>query len=85
MNSLCLGHGPIILRKPSLASLGEIMEYFAELMQRLLEIQHGGKQRSSKLIAENAQLIAALRKRTLAGKSGPIAKDVQGGQAQFQS
>ena len=65
-------------------ALEEVMEYFAELMQRLLEIQHGGKLRSSKLIAEDAQLVAALRKRSLAGKSGATAKDVQGGQAQFQ-
>jgi hypothetical protein len=57
-------------------------EYFAELMQRLLEIQHGGKQRSSKLIAEDGQLMAGLRKRTLA-ESAPTAKDSQRNQAQF--
>jgi hypothetical protein len=50
-------------------------EYFAELMQRLLEIQKGGRQRSSKLIAEDGQLMAGLRRKTLAGKSAPTAKD----------
>jgi len=44
------------------------MENFAELMQRLLEIQSGGKQRSPKLIEEDRRLIYLLRKRTLAGK-----------------
>jgi hypothetical protein len=59
-------------------------EYFAELMQRLLEIQNGGRQRSSKLIAEDGQLMAGLRRRTLAGKSAQTAMDSQGSQAQSQ-
>jgi hypothetical protein len=44
------------------------MEYFAELMQRLLEIQSGGRQRSRELIAEDEQLMDGLQKRNLAGK-----------------
>jgi hypothetical protein len=44
------------------------MEDFAELMQRLLEIQGGGRQRSPKLIAEDEQLMDALRTRNLSGK-----------------
>jgi hypothetical protein len=44
------------------------MEDLAELMQRLLEIQGGGRQRSPKLIAEDERLMDALRKRNLAGK-----------------
>lgn len=44
------------------------MEDFAELIQRLLEIQGGGRQRSPKLIAEDERLMDALRKRNLAGK-----------------
>jgi hypothetical protein len=44
------------------------MENFAELMQRLLEIQSGGRQRSAELIAEDEQLVDRLQKRVLAGK-----------------
>lgn len=44
------------------------MEYFAELMQRLLEIQSGGRQRSPEVVAEDERLIDRLRKRDLAGK-----------------
>jgi hypothetical protein len=43
------------------------MENFAELMQRLLEIQSGGRQRSPELIEEDARLMDRLQKRTLAG------------------
>jgi hypothetical protein len=45
----------------------EIMENFANLMQRLLEIQSGGRQRSPELIAEDERLMEGLR--TLAVKS----------------
>ncbi len=45
------------------------MENFAELMQRLLEIQSGGRQRSPELIEEDERLMDRLQKRTLAGKS----------------
>ena len=44
------------------------MEDFAELMQRLLEFQSGGRQRSPKLIAEDERLMDGLQKRDLAGK-----------------
>ena len=44
------------------------MEDLAELMQRLLEIQSGGRQRSPELIAEDERLMDSLRKRHLAGK-----------------
>jgi hypothetical protein len=47
---------------------GDAMENLAELMQRLLEIQSGGRQRSPKLIAEDERLMDALRKRNLAGE-----------------
>jgi hypothetical protein len=50
------------------AALEEVMENFAELMQRLLEIQSGGRQRSPELIAEDERLMDGLQKRNLAGK-----------------
>src|ERR1700691_4135135 len=40
--------------------LEEVMENFAELMQRLLEIQSGGRQRSPELIAEDERLMDGL-------------------------
>jgi hypothetical protein len=46
---------------------GGVMENFADLMQRLLEIQHQGRQRSPKLIAEDKQLMNDLQKRNLTG------------------
>jgi hypothetical protein len=45
------------------------MEDFAELMQRLLEIQSGGRERSPELIAEDERLMDALRKRKLGRKA----------------
>jgi hypothetical protein len=39
------------------------MENLAELMQRLLEIQSGGKQRSPELIAEDEWLMDGLQKK----------------------
>jgi len=44
------------------------MENLAELMQRLLEIQSGGRQRSPELVAEDVRLMDGLQKRYLAGK-----------------
>jgi hypothetical protein len=41
------------------------MEYFAELMQRLLEIQGDGTQRSAELITEDRRLMEDLQKRLL--------------------
>jgi len=48
--------------------LEEVVENFAELIQRLLEIQSGGRQRSPELIAEDERLMDGLQKRNLAGK-----------------
>ncbi len=42
------------------------MENLAELMQRLIENQTGGRKRSPKLIAEDERLMDSLRKRILA-------------------
>lgn len=50
------------------APLEKIMEDFAEFIQRLLEIQSGGRQRSPELIAEDERLTDGLQKRNLAGK-----------------
>jgi hypothetical protein len=47
---------------------------FAQLMQRLLEIQSGGRQKSSELVAEDERLIDALKKRHLAGKPPPTGR-----------
>jgi hypothetical protein len=47
------------------------MENFAELMQRLLEIQSGGRQRSPELIADDKRLMDALQKRDQSGKTPP--------------
>jgi hypothetical protein len=57
------------LCQPALPTLEEVMEDFTELMQRLLEIQSGGRQRSPQLIAEDERLMDGLQKRNLAGKS----------------
>jgi hypothetical protein len=47
----------------------EVMEDFAQLMRRLLEIQGGEEnKRSPELIAEDERLIEYLQKRHLAGK-----------------
>jgi hypothetical protein len=45
------------------------MQDFTELMQRLLEIQSGGRQRSPELNAEDERLMDGLQKRNLTGKS----------------
>jgi hypothetical protein len=50
----------------------EVMENFADLMQRLLEIQSGGRERSPELIAEDERLMEGLR--SLAGKSAQRVK-----------
>jgi hypothetical protein len=53
--------------QPAVADLGGIMENYADLMQRLLEIQNG-ERRSPKLIAEDERLMRSLQKKQLAGK-----------------
>ena len=60
-------------------ALEEVMENFAEVMQRLLEIQSGGRQRSLELIAEDERLMDALQKRNLAGNPTQKAKASEGG------
>jgi hypothetical protein len=50
------------------------MQHFGELMQRLREIQSGGRQRSPKLIAEDRKLMNDLQKRNLAGNSTQTSK-----------
>jgi hypothetical protein len=50
------------------------MENLTELMQRLLEIQSGGRQRSPEPIAEDGRLMNGLQKRNLAGKSAQTVK-----------
>jgi hypothetical protein len=47
------------------------MEDFAELMQRLLEIQSSGRQRSPELIAEDARLMDGLQKRVISAAAPP--------------
>ncbi len=55
------------------------MENFAELMQRLLEIQSGGRQRSPELIEKDDRLMIRLKKRTLAGTARQMVKLSQDG------
>jgi hypothetical protein len=43
------------------------MNQYAQLMQRLLEIQSGGRPRSPQLMAEDERLMDGLRTRNLAG------------------
>ncbi len=55
------------------------MGNFAELMQRLLEIQSGGRQRSLELITEDERLMDALQKRNLAGNGAQTVKASEDG------
>ena len=54
------------------------MEDFAELMQRLLEIQSGGRQRSPKLTAEDERSLEHLQKGTLMRKPPQPVHPAQG-------
>lgn len=45
------------------------MRDLADLMQRLMELQSGGRHRSSELLAEDERLMDGLQKRNLAEKS----------------
>ena len=65
--------------QPTLPALEEVMENFAELMQRLLEIQSSGRQRSPELIAEDERLMDGLQKRNLAGVPTQTVKPSQDG------
>jgi hypothetical protein len=71
---------PIIsANPPAWPALEEVMERYAQLMQRMLEIQSGGRQRSPELIAEDARLMDRLQKRTLAEKPPETVKPSQDG------
>jgi hypothetical protein len=72
------------LSQPALPALEEVMEDFTELMQRLLEIQSGGRQRSPQLIAEDERLMDGLQKRSLAGKPIQTVKLSQDGAERVQ-
>jgi hypothetical protein len=50
------------------------MEDFTELMQRLLEIQSGGRQRSPQRIEEDERLMDGSQKRSLAGQATQTVK-----------
>jgi hypothetical protein len=50
------------------------MDTFAELMQRLLEIQSGSRERSPKLIAEDRRLMDGIRKRNLTAQLPPTVR-----------
>jgi hypothetical protein len=60
-------------------ALEEVMENFAELMQRLLEIQSGERQRSLELIAEDERLMDALQKKNLTGNAAQTVKASEDG------
>jgi hypothetical protein len=57
----------ISANQPAVAHLGGSHGNYADLMQRLLEIQNG-ERRSPKLIAEDERLMRSLQKKNLAGK-----------------
>jgi hypothetical protein len=52
----------------ALTSLEEVMERYAELMLKLLEIQSDGRHRSPELVAEDERLMDDLQKRYEARK-----------------
>jgi hypothetical protein len=64
----------IFANEPAFPALEEVMENLAELMQRLLEIQSGGRQRSPELIAEDERLMDRLQNRTLEGQHSKTGK-----------
>jgi hypothetical protein len=68
MNKFGLNKQIASFARPRGNSNKEVMEDFAELMQRLLEIQSGGRPRKPKLMADDDRLTDRLEKRILAGK-----------------
>jgi hypothetical protein len=54
------------------------MENLVALMQRLLEIQSGGRQRSPKLIAEDDRLMGGLKKRTMSAAAPQLNGTAEG-------
>jgi hypothetical protein len=69
---------------PAFPALEEVMENLTELMQRLLEIQSGGRQRSPELIAEDERLMDGLQKRNLAPKPAQTVQLSQDGPQQIR-
>jgi molybdenum-dependent DNA-binding transcriptional regulator ModE len=59
--------------------LEELMENFDELIQRLLEVQSGGRQRSPKLIAEGERLMDGLRLAARPAQTVELSQIVQSG------
>jgi hypothetical protein len=55
------------------------MENFNELIQRLLEVQSGGRQRSLKLIAEDERLMDGLRLAARPAQMMKLSQIVQSG------
>lgn len=66
LTSLAALPSPKLLLAPAVK---EIMETYVELIQRLLDIQSGGRPRSPKLVAEDERLMEGLQKRNLARRS----------------
>jgi hypothetical protein len=60
---------PTIFEEPFSLALEEVMRDLADLMQRLMELQSGGRHRSPELLAEDERLMDGLQKRNLAEKS----------------
>jgi hypothetical protein len=69
MNKFGLNKQIASFARPRGNSNKEVMEDFAELMQRLLEIQSGGRQTNPKLVEEDRRLMDRVEKVTLAGKT----------------
>jgi hypothetical protein len=59
--------------------LEELMENFDELIQGLLEVQSGGRQRSPKLIAEDDRLMEGLRLAARPAQTVKLSQIVQSG------
>jgi DNA-binding GntR family transcriptional regulator len=59
-------------------ALEEVMGHLAALMQRLLEIQSGGRQRNPKLIAEHEQLMDDLKKRAVSAAARQMNNTTEG-------
>jgi hypothetical protein len=68
-------------RTISASLIEEVVEYYAQLMQRLLELQ--SSERSPELIAEDERLMDRLQCRAEAGKPEQTAKVSRPGQARF--
>jgi hypothetical protein len=58
------------------------MEHFADLMQKLAEVQCGARARSPELIKEDAELMDRLQKRTLAERSTQVTRSTKDGPAE---